>query len=134
MKDSAGILVCYDGVCNLCNWFVRYIIKRDKPNTIQFISIQNAFSKGLLYHEEVSKNSVIVIFGGKTYFESTAVIKVLGRLGGFWTIINIAYIFPKFLRDAIYRFIAKRRYRLFGRTKTCQLPDESIKNRFVDYS
>ena len=125
-------ILAYDGVCNLCNVLVRFVIKQDKKQKIQFIPLQSDAFSQYFSNQTEDMQSLLFLRNDKAYKRSSAILQLFKTLGGFWNIFLIFYVFPRFLRDAIYRGIAKSRYRVFGRTDTCQLPNESYANRFLD--
>ncbi len=129
------MVVLFDGVCNLCNGFVQFILKRDKKKTFQFASLQSEYAKGLLPHFGISIanfDTVVLYDGEKIYTQSDAVIKMAGSLKGIWKCASILRIVPGFIRNAIYRLLARNRYRLFGKKEQCMVPTENMKDRFVD--
>ncbi|MDA3912002.1 MAG: DCC1-like thiol-disulfide oxidoreductase family protein [Bacteroidales bacterium] len=130
--NKVQAVLAYDGVCNLCNALVRFVIRYDKTQKIHFVSLQsNAFRK-YFPNETVDMKTLYFYYNGKVYKRSDAILQVFKRLGGGWKAFLIFYVFPQFFRDAVYRGIAKSRYRIFGRTDKCQLPDERYANRFLD--
>lgn len=132
-KNKSVIL--FDGVCNLCNRSVKFIIKRDAKNQFLFASLQSDAAKGLLlqYNETNSlPESIILLKHGQVYGRSTAVLKILRELNGFWSILYFFIIIPKFLRDPVYNLIAKKRYRWFGKKEECMVPSTALKSKFLE--
>lgn len=128
-------VILFDGVCNLCNFFVQFIIERDKGNVFKFASLQSDFARKLLsrFGTDNSKiDSVILYSGDRIFTESTAALKILKQLGGGWQIMYVFIVLPKFLRDAIYRLIARNRYKWFGKKESCWLPTPELKNKFIE--
>jgi predicted DCC family thiol-disulfide oxidoreductase YuxK len=128
-------IVFFDGVCNLCNRSVNFLIKQDKKNVLKFASLQSAYAqnvvpKALLNHEKL--DSIIVYTDGKFYDRSIAVLKLCKILGGLFTVFLIGYLLPRFIRDGLYTFIANNRYRWFGITDQCRVPTAELKKRFLD--
>ena len=128
-------IVFFDGVCNLCNRSVNFLIKQDKKNVLKFASLQSAYAqnvvpKALLNHEKL--DSIIVYTDGKFYDRSIAVLKLCKILGGLFTVFLIGYLLPRFIRDGLYSFIANNRYRWFGKTEQCRVPTAELKKRFLD--
>ena len=128
-------LVFFDGVCQLCNRSVNFLIKQDKKNVLKFASLQSAYAqnvvpKALLNHEKL--DSIIVYTDGKFYDQSIAVLKLCKILGGLFTVFLIGYLLPRFIRDGLYSFIANNRYRWFGITDQCRVPTAELKKRFLD--
>lgn len=127
-------IILFDGVCNLCNNTVLFLIKRDKKRLLQFASLQSGIGQQLLKAAGLSAtvfNSFVYLEGGKVFTKSTAVLKVLRQLNGFWRLFYIFIIVPKPLRDVVYDLIAKHRYRLFGRKNKCMVPTPELQNRFL---
>lgn len=128
-------VILFDGVCNLCNFFVQFVIERDKGNVFKFASLQSDFGKKILTDSglaDANSDSVILYSEGRTFTESTAALKILKQLGGGWQIMYVFIILPKFIRDAVYRFIARNRYKWFGKKDSCMLPTPELKNKFIE--
>ena len=118
-------IVLFDGVCNLCNAAVSFIIKRDKKKIFTLSPLQSSFSEALndQYHFNQPKlNSIVLIENNKVYFKSTAVLRVVKKLSGPIKILYIFIIVPAFIRDAVYSVIAKNRYRWFGK-RSCEVEE-----------
>lgn len=129
------MVILFDGVCNLCNCFVQLIIKRDKKKQFQFASLQSEYGKSFLAHHklpDIVPETVILYNKGKVYTESDASIRVVGSLAGLWKVLYIFIVIPKFIRNLVYRLIAKNRYKLFGKREQCMVPSGDIKDRFLD--
>jgi predicted DCC family thiol-disulfide oxidoreductase YuxK len=127
-------IILFDGVCNLCNWFVNFIISRDKANRFRFGSLQSPAVIELLKQQDFSSDTlstVILLENGRLYFQSTAVLRILRQIGGAWSMMYVFIILPKPIRDFLYLLIAKHRYRLFGRQDACMVPTPELKARFV---
>ncbi len=128
-------IILFDGICNLCNGFVRFMIKRDKAGIFKFASLQSVLGEKLLkeIHFPVKPlTSIIYIRGDQSYNESTAVLKIFRDLNGIWSFTYVFMVIPKFLRDWVYRFIARYRYKFFGRREFCMVPDDSVRERFLE--
>jgi len=128
-------IILFDGICNLCNGFVQFVIKRDKMEIFKFASIQSEIGKTLLKEIKYPVKpltSIIYVRGDLYYNESTAVLKIFRDLKGIWSLSFIFMAVPKFLRDAGYRFIANNRYKFFGRRDSCMVPGDSLKKRFLE--
>ena len=135
-------IVFFDGVCGLCNGFVQFVIRNDKRELFRFASLQSEFAQRELsrYHEDPSLlKSMYVMPDFKTSNErllskSTGVLFVAKRLAApLPQLAIICGFIPTFLRDVVYKFVAKIRYKLFGRFETCMLPTEENKKRFIDF-
>lgn len=128
-------LILFDGVCNLCNGFVTFLIPRDRKNHFQFGSLQSPKVIELLraYHYMTTElSTVILIEDDKLYTRSTAVLRIARRLGGIWVLAYPLILLPSFLRDWLYDLVARNRYRFFGRKDTCMIPRPEWRDRFVD--
>ena len=132
MKKAESI-VFFDGVCNLCNGAVQFILKRDKKELFKFSALQSNFANKTLPSEEVnSLSSIILMHQGKILRESDAVIAISEELGYPWKLLKIALIIPKFIRDKVYQLIANNRYKLFGKKDQCMIPTPELINRFIE--
>jgi predicted DCC family thiol-disulfide oxidoreductase YuxK len=126
-------IIFFDGYCNLCSGMVDFVIQRDPTHKFRFSSLQSNFAKAQLPDRHKSLDSVILLEDERISTESTAALRILFQLGGFWSIFSmLASIFPLFIRDRIYRFIARNRYKLFGKKDTCRLPMDAEKKLFLD--
>ena len=128
-------IILFDGVCNLCNGSVIFILKREKSPTFQFASIQSKAGKKLLQWcglPEGFDQAIVLIDHGKIYLGSTAALKIGGYLKFPWSFLSAMGLFvPRFLRDWVYRQIARNRYRWFGKRDICMVPTENLKARFL---
>jgi len=123
MNNSVSILL-FDGGCNLCNGLVKFIVRRDKSGRIQFDSLQSDTGKLLLSKAGLSpdSNDTVVYFSGeKTYLRSSAVLNLLRELGGGWKLFYALKIIPVFIRDFFYIIVARNRFKLFGRSESCEV-------------
>ena len=117
-------ILYYDGVCVLCNKSIRFIINRDRKNQFK-IGLLDAFKN------EDKQESVVLVHKGIKYNYSNAVIKSLKLIGGIYKLTALLFIFPKSLRDFVYKIIAKNRYKWFGKHNTCQTLPEEWKERLI---
>ena len=127
-------IILFDGVCNLCNQSVQFIIKRDRNEKFKFASLQGDIGKRLLNQYQINNKSesIVLIENNKYFTKSSAVLRICIHLSIFWKLFSIFLIIPIFFRDFFYGIIAKNRYRLFGKQDSCMLPSPNIKNRFLD--
>lgn len=135
MDNSNHITVLFDGVCNLCNGTVQFVIKRDRAAIFRFASLQSDYAQRLLRQVNLPANqlySVIVFEDGVAYHKSDAALRIARHLSGFWRWLYIFRFVPKFIRDGLYNFIATNRYRFFGKQDHCMIPTPELKARFVD--
>jgi predicted DCC family thiol-disulfide oxidoreductase YuxK len=113
-------IILFDGICNLCDASVRFIIKRDKKSYFSFVSQQSEEGKALIKkHRLEEKDSIFYLSQAKVYSESTAIIEIVKHLDGAWKILAIFRFVPLRIRDFIYRGIAKWRYKIFGKKEIC---------------
>ncbi|MCR6616389.1 thiol-disulfide oxidoreductase DCC family protein [Bacillus velezensis] len=127
-------VLLFDGVCNLCSGAVQFIIKCDPAGKISFASLQSDTARELLASEGLPTeqfDSMIFIENGRIYKKSAAVLKVSRHLRGAWRLSAVFFAVPRPLRDRAYSFIARRRYKWFGKREACMLPSPEIKNRFL---
>ncbi len=133
MCNSKPILL-FDGVCNLCNYFVQFTIKRDPQAKFKFAALQSSAGRALLKEFDLSDDdwdSFVLIYNGKCFLKSTAALHVLKEIGGFWKVFYVLMVIPRPLRDLLYNLVAKMRYRVFGKRDTCMLPTPDIDKRFL---
>lgn len=132
MKEQNPIIL-FDGVCNLCNGTVDFLLKHDRKKQFRFASIQSEAAQLLSrkYQIPVEMDSVILIKSNQVYFESDAAIEIAGMLSFPWKMVVVFRIIPKKMRDKIYRLIAKNRYRWFGKREICRIPDPTEKDSFI---
>lgn len=128
-------IILFDGVCNLCNGAVKFIIKNDTKNKFQFASLQSKTGQELLEKHHLSTtnlDSFVLISDEKYFTRSTAALKVCQKLGKFWQLLYVFIIVPTFIRNFFYDYIAKNRYRWFGKNDACMMPTQAIKSRFLE--
>ncbi|HMR91998.1 MAG TPA: thiol-disulfide oxidoreductase DCC family protein [Chitinophagaceae bacterium] len=128
-------VILFDGVCNLCNSSVQFVIRRDKKGSFRFASLQGRSGQQYLqqYHLPVDDfNSFVLIENNRAYTRSTAALRVARRLGGGWKLLYGFIVIPRFIRDAVYNLVAKNRYRWFGKKEACMIPSPELKARFLD--
>lgn len=137
MSDSPSRppLLLFDGVCNLCHGAVQWILKRDRKKRFRFAALQSQAGREAMAeagHEGPIADSVVVIDGERIYERSSAALKVASLLGFPWRLLMIFWIIPRPIRDAIYRWIARNRYRWFGKKDACPMPTPETIARFLD--
>lgn len=128
-------LVLYDGVCRFCNGAVNFLVDRDPGKRLRFASLQSAFGQAILREQGLSASdleTMILIDGGRAYFRSTAALRAVGKLAGPWRAATVLLVVPAFLRDAVYRIVARNRYRWFGKLDQCRVPTPELRERFLD--
>ncbi|MBT8231743.1 MAG: DUF393 domain-containing protein [Saprospiraceae bacterium] len=119
-------IIFFDGVCTICNSFVDFLISRDKSGKLYFASLQGKTASSTLSASDLKNiDTVIYIKDGKTYYRSDAALLAISSLNGLWKSVLIFRVVPKFIRDRVYNFIAKNRYKWFGKRDACRMPTES---------
>lgn len=134
IKVNKPILL-FDGVCNFCNSSINFIIDNNSKKDILFSSLQSKTGQELLKKFNLpleSFSSLVLVEGDKYYTESTAALKVAEHLDGAWNKLIFLKIVPSFLRDGVYKVIAKNRYKWFGKQDMCRLPSKETKERFLN--
>ena len=127
-------LILFDGVCNLCNSSVQFILLRDKKDRFRFASLQSDYGQSILkqYNLPTDKfNSLALVENGKIYQKSTGALRIARNLKGLWPMLYGFIIVPPFIRNLIYDIIAKNRYRWFGKKEECMLPRPEWKQKFL---
>jgi predicted DCC family thiol-disulfide oxidoreductase YuxK len=126
-------IILFDGVCNLCNSSVQFIIKRDPQVYFYFASLQSEYGKQYISKFELDSNldSIILIENGKAYVQSTAALRVCKQLSSPWKLLAISLIIPVPIRNLLYKFIAKNRYKWFGKREMCMIPTPAQRKRFL---
>ncbi|MDZ4716219.1 MAG: DCC1-like thiol-disulfide oxidoreductase family protein [Cytophagales bacterium] len=127
-------IILFDGVCNLCNGFVRFVLPRDRKEAFLFGSLQSVRVREMLRNYSYSSDSlstVVLLEQNQLYTRSTAVLRIARKLGGGWPLFYGFIIIPRFLRDGLYDLLARNRYRLFGQREICMVPTPEWKARFI---
>ncbi len=128
-------IILFDGVCNLCTGTVQFVIKRDKKNQFLFGSLQSKAGQEYLKKFNLPVNvfnSFLLIENDRLYSRSSAALRMMKNLGGGWQLLYALLIVPKFIRDGIYNFIAKNRYKWFGKKEECWLPTAELNEKFLE--
>lgn len=132
--SQAKAVILFDGVCNLCNASIDFVIKRDKRDHFLVGALQEEAGKKLLDNFEVNPeylDSLVLIEDNQIYFRSTAALRIAKNLPGLWPLFYGFIILPPFLRDGFYDWIGKNRYRWFGKKNTCRIPTSVEKAKFL---
>ncbi|WP_020526329.1 thiol-disulfide oxidoreductase DCC family protein [Flexithrix dorotheae] len=127
-------VILFDGVCNLCNSSVNFIIDRDPQAKFKFTSLQSEEGQEILNEFNLPTkdfDTIIYVENGKLYNKSSAALKIAKGLNGAWPLLYIFYFLPKFFRDFFYNIIAKNRYKWFGKEDACRIPTPELKSRFI---
>jgi predicted DCC family thiol-disulfide oxidoreductase YuxK len=127
-------VLLFDGVCNLCNGFIQFLIRQDRKGILKFASLQSDAAAQLLQgHGDLKKlTSVVLVEKGQVFQKSNAVLKLLNHLSWYWQWAQVFWIVPRFIRDGIYDWIARNRYQWFGKQDTCMIPTPELTARFLD--
>ena len=138
MKEEEYMIILFDGVCNLCNNAVNFVIKRDKKSVFRFASLQSDIGQKLTNERGIDTarvDSIILIDPGTAWYEkSTAALQIAKQLSGMFPLLSVFLIFPKSFRDWVYDIIAKNRYKWFGKKDQCMIPTPELKALFIDQS
>lgn len=135
MEKADKDIILFDGVCNLCNNSVNFVIRHDRHDRFRFTSLQSDFARQLAAVHQLNiaaMESFILIAGGKPYYKSTAALKVARRLSFPYPLLYAGMIIPRLLRDGIYSWIARNRYKWFGKREACMVPTVELKKKFLD--
>lgn len=129
-------IILFDGVCNLCNSSVQYVIKRDQQDVFRFVALQSELGQKILKHIGISQDKIdsIVLYepGKAYYYKSSAALEIAKNLGGIFTYGTIFKIIPAAIRNVIYDYIAKNRYKWYGRQESCMIPTPELKAKFLE--
>ena len=127
-------IVFFDGVCNLCNGFVQFVLKHEVNSRYKFCSLQSEFAANFFKEKQFISNgidSVIVYENNQFYIESEAAFKIINKLNWPYKAVGIFSVFPKFINNSIYKFIAKNRYKIFGKSNVCWVMTDQFKHKFL---
>ncbi|WP_247232386.1 thiol-disulfide oxidoreductase DCC family protein [Telluribacter sp. SYSU D00476] len=127
-------IVFFDGVCNLCNGAVNFLIDHDAKQRLRFASLQSEAGQAVLQKYGLPQHqyeSFLLLKGDRLYQKSDAALEVARLLGGMWTGFYVFKLVPRFLRDAVYSWVARNRYRWFGKNSSCRMPTPELRGRFV---
>lgn len=134
MEARKENIILFDGVCNFCNAFVQFTIKRDSKTKFKFASLQSKSGQALLTKFNLPTtdfNSLVYIKGENHFVRSSAVLNYVRELDGAWKLLYVFIVIPRPVRDYLYRKIANSRYRLWGSRQSCSLPTPKLKERFL---
>lgn len=127
-------VILFDGVCNLCNGAVNFIIDHDPAGYFKLAALQSEAARPLLEEHGLSADvldSLVLIEEGRAYQRSTAALRIVGRLRGPWPLLRVFLAVPRPLRDAVYDWVATNRYDWFGRRDKCRVPTPELRERFL---
>lgn len=127
-------IVLFDGVCNLCNSSVTFIIKRDKKDRFRFAALQEEIGSNLIAEFDLDRSkvdSILLIDGGNIYIKSSAALRIAKQLSGGWPLLYGFMVLPRFFRNWIYDIIARNRYKWFGKKDSCMIPTPELRSKFL---
>lgn len=128
-------IILFDGVCNLCNSTVQFIIKNDKKDIFRFVALQSELGKEICEYIGIDQNKIdsIVLYNPSVayYYKSSAVLEIASDLGGTYSLLTAFKILPEKLRNFIYDYIAKNRYKWYGKKESCMIPTPELKTKFL---
>ncbi|WP_316632749.1 thiol-disulfide oxidoreductase DCC family protein [uncultured Flavobacterium sp.] len=129
-------IILFDGICNLCNGAVQFIIKHDKKDIFRFVALQSELGIEICKSIGLDQTKIdsIVLYnpGIAYYYKSSAVIEIAKELGGIYGLISIFKIFPEKVRNYIYDYVAKNRYKWYGKKESCMIPTPELKSKFLN--
>jgi predicted DCC family thiol-disulfide oxidoreductase YuxK len=123
-------VILFDGHCRLCHWSVQFVLRHDHKRLFRFATLDSEFAVKLQVASK-QPDSVLLWHKQQLYRESAALLQLLRYLGGFWMLSQVFWLVPAALRNAVYRLIAKNRYRLFGKFDSCPLPSADLAERYL---
>jgi predicted DCC family thiol-disulfide oxidoreductase YuxK len=132
--NESNAIVLFDGICNLCSRSVLFIIKRDPGGYFRFAALQTGSGRLIMKKYDITPDntdSVILLENNKVYYRSDAALRIARKLRGAWKLFYTAVIIPPFIRNFFYDFVARNRYRWFGKRDSCFMPDLALKQRFI---
>lgn len=127
-------IILFDGLCNLCNGWVNFVIDHDSEGKFRFASLQSETGRRILLEYELPAkflDSIVLIEDGRRFLYSTSILRTVGRLDGIWSMLFVFRVIPATIRDWIYRWVASRRYQWFGKRQTCRIPTRDLEARFL---
>ncbi|HLF52809.1 thiol-disulfide oxidoreductase DCC family protein [Flavobacterium sp.] len=128
-------IILFDGVCNLCNASVQFVIKHDKKDIFRFVALQSDLGKEIIKHIGIDQKNIdsVILYepGVAYYYKSSAALEIAKHLGGFFNFATLFRIIPAFLRNQIYVYIAKNRYEWYGKNESCMIPTAELKSKFL---
>ena len=128
-------VILFDGVCNLCNRSVQFVIRHDRMKQFRFASLQSKTGVELLEKFGLAANdlnSFVLIDGNRAFTRSRAALEMVKKVGGGWKLFYSLIILPKILRDGVYNWVSRNRYRWFGKREACMIPSADLKDRFLE--
>lgn len=135
LPEGVAPLLLFDGVCNLCDGWVQFVIDHERAPNVRFASLQSGVGRAALARHGLPADelsTVVLLEGGRAFTRSSAILRMCRHLRAPWSYASVLAAFPRPLRDLAYRLVAGSRYRLFGRADACRLPTPALRQRFLD--
>jgi predicted DCC family thiol-disulfide oxidoreductase YuxK len=134
LLQDHGLILLYDGVCGFCDGFVQFVLRHDRTGAMRFATLQGPIGQAALRElpQLADVDSVILLHRGGAWARSTAALEVARYLGGIWRVALLGYAVPRVIRDGVYDWFARHRYRWFGRFDACPIPTPATRQRFLD--
>ncbi len=135
MPRTLRLIILFDGLCNFCEASVNFIIDRDPRGRFKFAPLQSPTGQALLDEFKIDKSaidSLVLIDGPRAYRKSTAALHIARRLTGLWPVFSVCFAIPEPIRNWAYDFVARNRYKWFGKKDACRMPTAEIRGRFLD--
>ena len=132
---SSPLIVVFDGQCLLCNAWVRFLLRHDQRGVFRFAAIQGRTGQALLQQAGLQLEglqTLLLVDGVKSWQHTAAILRILHHLGWPWRAAWLGWLVPAVLRDALYRWVARHRYRIFGWSDRCMVPSPDVAARFLD--
>ena len=133
MEVTDNPVLFFDGVCNMCNRWIDFLVRHDRKQRYRFAPLQGTTATYAIpeYVQSGEYETMVFVEGGNVFTQSTGALRVIAGLGGIWSLAKVLLWIPAPVRDVVYRFIARNRYRWFGQKDTCRLPTPEEKNLFL---
>jgi predicted DCC family thiol-disulfide oxidoreductase YuxK len=134
MAEEEPVIIAYDGECMMCSRGIRFLAEHDHRRRLRFVTLQSRIGREMEYEAtDTALSTVVVKKDGRSLTHSDAILHILKPMGGPWAILGgLGLVLPRGMRDAIYRFIARNRYRWFGKADLCSLPSDALRERLID--
>lgn len=131
---DAQHIILFDGVCNLCNGAVTFIIARDKKDVLRFAALESQVGGDLLQKYQIDPvvtDSIVFISNNKAYIKARAALHITKHLSGLWPLLGVFRILPNVVINSVYEFIARNRYKWFGKKESCMIPTPALRSKFL---
>lgn len=134
MRNKQNDVILFDGVCNLCNGAITFIIKRDKKNHYRFAALESDIGKMYLKKHNIDPlkiDSIILIRGERAFIKASAALRIAQKMSGLWPLLYVFIIIPRFISNGVYDYIARNRYQWFGKEESCMIPTPALREKFL---